>query len=250
MRLVGVDLLEFAVAKRHALRSGRLAEVLRRRSAHRADARVAFSGLPPQMAPVLSFGLRPEGDVLRVEHALGDERRSPHLAPAQAVGRNPSHESGLRAASESLEPLRRVDAGPRGEKRREVVGTWRRIRKDEVVVARAVDLDEAEVRPGPLESIVAEGDTRDLAIGSVPARFRKPAAVEAKAFAVVDDDRAAAEGALPGPVEHEHRSLVSRRTERDIKAFERVDHVVAFKETKTGADLDRRLGRTASTTIG
>ena len=212
----------------------------------------AAGGLPaPEVAHVLLLEGVPEHGGLSVEYrplvAGGHQQRVPvDDLPSQAVRRgespyvvaaviHPAHGDGLvgllgRGFGVTVE----VDAADV-----RVVG----VVGDHVVGPRAVDLGQAQVRPLPVDSVLALGvrGVRACALSRCAAggARRVPHPVPA---AVVDDRTGETDRALPRPVELQRHLARLRRMQPQLGAAHPVDEPVVDEQLQPGADLPRVVG--------
>ena len=107
--------------------------------------------------------------------------------------------------------------------------------QDHVVLRRAVDLVDSQLRFFPLEPIGALGVAGALYIGAVASRARQAAVVHAEDTCVFEDGYIAGEASLPGLVENERGALEARVMELEGCSLELMDEVSIDKEFAAGA---------------
>ena len=146
--------------------------------------------------------LRPEGDILRVERALGKHWFRPQCLPVDAVGRDEGAKGALALPvdqAQGLEAFSGRHPGSRVQERREVVRPLPCPTADDVARQAALNRVEPEIgtrERDPVPAAGVAGDLRDRAVHP-----GHPAVVEVDAFAILDHGGVADEAALPGLVE-------------------------------------------------
>ena len=189
----------------------------------------------------------PERQVLRVECPLGDDRFLAHQTPVDAVRRLERHQASVvAAAADGLVPLvgrtRRV-AVP---ERHEVVRP--NPFPDDVVRLGAVELEQAQLRLGPVDPVFAGGVAGPLlAVMGRPGVEVAGPVVHAKQSVVLEHGDIPTGVPLPGRVEHDSHLAPPRSLEPQLNSLSRLDQVVVHERLEPRPQLDR-LGCTGHPT--
>ena len=209
---------------------------------HAVDEHAVVQHVPP-------FALGPIGDVLRVERPLRVDRAVLHRRPVDAVGRLERPEAGrleIRGESDRLVlPLGRR-LGILVDKRRQVVALGSLdVRQHDVVVLRATEREQPQVRPGPLDAVAAFGigDHQGMdGVRAAVARHLPRMVVHPVLVAVLKDRDVSAAAAFPRLVER-HRDLAPHRfVHLEFDLVHRVDQIVVDEQFAARANVDR-VGR-------
>jgi len=246
LRLADVDVVEQRLVAGHRRGVTPVDEVLARRAAHpsHADRLPRFlvgatAGEDAEIGRVALLGLGPEGNVLQIERALGDDRRILHFLPVDAVAGDERAKSAEFSAKsgECLITFVRRDTGTAVEKRREVVCERRHIREHHIVVLAAVDFVQAELRPRPANAIFGFRIAGAFA-GSAVGEPRVAAVIHAEfcRWLVVNHRDVSTEAAFPRLVEFQRDARRLRRVHTQRRAFHFLDQQPVREQFAAQAD--------------
>ena len=223
--LVGVQVLDGRIDVPQVRLPNPVQGILRGGGADRAKAfglpRLAVGHARREGAPVRAILLAhriPEGQVLRVEGAVGDRGLVAGDAEADAVGRL-EHVQPMRLADDDAlvaRVLRAVGIGVLEDRRMGRIAANRGHalgREDNVVLLRALELEQAQFRPPPMDAVVAFHITEEPGVvgpglgrlASVP--IVPGVVVHAVQLAVLEHARVATGVSFPGGVGLEHDFL-------------------------------------------
>lgn len=188
------------IAEGHRNRLGPCLEIARGYSGDGAESFITFAGPNAEVEHVAIFGCGPEGDILRIENALGEDGCFLKFFPVNAIGGGKAEEAVFIISGHGFELLAGISVGIGIKKWGEIVGDLHlRVILDQkdIGIVAIFEGEEPELGfdpgfPVPAFGVAGEGSGGDGAM---------PTVIHAEEITVLDDYAIEAVSPFPGLVE-------------------------------------------------